>query len=87
MSRSSEEASGGMGEVRIEVTDDGPLVISGAPLIVDAEGVAFEAATDQPMVLCRCGGSQNKPFCDGSHVPGGFSANERASDRDQATRG
>jgi CDGSH-type Zn-finger protein len=29
---------------------------------------------DTRVALCRCGGSQNKPFCDGTHRTNGFTA-------------
>ena len=55
-------------EVRASV--DGPLLVSGGVRILDAEGaVLFEG---ERAALCRCGGSSNKPFCDGTHRTNGF---------------
>jgi CDGSH-type Zn-finger protein len=62
------------------VRDDGPLVVEGPLVIVDAEGNSFTLPTNKPLVaLCRCGQSKTKPFCDGSHKTCGFSAAERAA--------
>ena len=49
---------------------NGPLLVSGGVRIVDAEGnVLYEG---EKAALCRCGGSGNKPFCDGTHEKIGF---------------
>ena len=49
---------------------DGPLLVSGGVRIVDAEGgLLYEG---ERAALCRCGGSANKPFCDGTHKTNGF---------------
>jgi uncharacterized Fe-S cluster protein YjdI len=51
---------------------NGPLLVSGHVRIVDARGaVLFEG---DKVALCRCGGSSNKPFCDGTHKKNGFRA-------------
>lgn len=59
------------GEVlRIAPIADGPYVMSGPVVIRAASGrVAF---VGHRVALCRCGGSQNKPFCDGTHKTIGF---------------
>jgi CDGSH-type Zn-finger protein len=49
----------------IGVVDNGPLWVRGAIGIEAADGSAYEVRNR--MTLCRCGGSRNKPFCDGTH--------------------
>jgi CDGSH-type Zn-finger protein/truncated hemoglobin YjbI/ferredoxin len=49
----------------ITATVDGPYRVRGAIEIVGADGRSYERRERQ--VLCRCGLSRNKPFCDGSH--------------------
>lgn len=44
----------------------GPLWVRGGIRIVDSAGEPYE--TRNRVTLCRCGGSGNKPFCDGSHI-------------------
>lgn len=65
-------------EVVIKVRDGGPLKVTGPVRVVDAEGNAF-ALPEGPIALCRCGLSQDKPFCDRSHRDGGFSDCGRAA--------
>ncbi len=64
--------------VEIKVRDDGPLKVSGPVRIVDVDGGVWEVEAGRPVVLCRCGRSGNKPFCDRSHRDVGFSSRERA---------
>lgn len=54
-----------MGKTKITVRDNGSLLIQGDIELVDAEGNVFE--TKPTVSLCRCGLSDKKPFCDGSH--------------------
>lgn len=65
-----------MADVVIVPRDNGPLLISGSFRIEDAEGNAFE--TKDQVALCRCGHSQKKPFCDGSHKKFEFQSVARA---------
>jgi CDGSH-type Zn-finger protein len=64
-------------EVRIKVRLNGPYLVQGPAALEDADGNRFEVAGDN-FVLCRCGGSNNKPFCDGTHQKAGFQAETRA---------
>lgn len=48
---------------------DGPLYVRGAITIVAADGTETEMTR---VALCRCGHSENKPFCDNSHVASSF---------------
>ena len=54
----------------IRASENGPLLIRGDVRVPDAEGnVLYEG---DKAALCRCGGSANKPFCDGTHARNGF---------------
>jgi CDGSH-type Zn-finger protein len=48
---------------------DGPLVIRGAFALRDEQGREIDAGR-RTVALCRCGRSQLRPFCDGSHRAG-----------------
>ena len=57
---------------RITVCSDGPLYASGDVRVHDADGA--EILADSRVALCRCGGSRNKPLCDGAHEKTSFKA-------------
>jgi CDGSH-type Zn-finger protein len=48
----------------------GPLWLRGGIEVVSTDGTAYEVRNR--VTLCRCGASNNKPFCDGSHASIGF---------------
>ena len=60
------------GKLRIETTTNGSLHLTGNFTLLDDEGETVFQSTDE--WLCRCGGSGNKPFCDGTHNRNGFVA-------------
>jgi CDGSH-type Zn-finger protein len=62
---------------KITVLDNGPYLVKGPVLLLDAEGNEFRAERST-IALCRCGRSMTKPFCDGTHSKAGFQAAERA---------
>jgi CDGSH iron-sulfur domain-containing protein 3 len=49
----------------IDVLDNGPIRITGNFLLSDSKKDIMESPSE--VWLCRCGRSQNKPYCDGSH--------------------
>ena len=62
----------------IKVRKNGPYLIQGdAVTLVDWNGAPYQIPT-RPFVLCRCGASSTKPFCDGTHSRIGFQAAEAA---------
>jgi CDGSH-type Zn-finger protein len=48
----------------------GPIALRGGIPVESSDGTTYEVRNRQ--TLCRCGKSQNKPFCDGSHIDEGF---------------
>ena len=77
---------------KIKVSKNGPYIVSGKiPLgkqiiIADPDGTATEwqsstkYSPQEKYVLCRCGHSGNKPFCDGTHIKVGFNGTETAGE-------
>lgn len=63
----------------IKVRANGPLLCTGDVEVYDASGTLLKKSDD--LVLCRCGHSQNKPFCDGSHRTAGFEDSGQFDDR------
>ena len=75
---------------KIEICKNGPYLVSGKipvnqeKTIFDSEGnplkteVTKNLCLDNQTTLCRCGGSENKPFCDGSHRKNGFDGTENS---------
>jgi len=78
---------------RIKVTRNGPylvsggvpltqqIVVSGAAGIPESWRTGQEYPTQENYALCRCGRSENQPFCDGEHMRGAFDGRETASRR------
>jgi len=62
---------------RIEPTPNGPFVYrpEGVAGLRDAGGAPIEI--DGDVLLCRCGGSGDRPFCDGTHLRNGFSSDRK----------
>lgn len=65
-----------MSDVTITVRANGPYKIVGPVTIVDPEGRPFQLPAGSGIVLCRCGHSRTKPFCDSSHKRIGFTADD-----------
>jgi CDGSH-type Zn-finger protein len=59
---------------KITINDNGSIRIEGDFEIQDPSGAAFDLAGRAAIGLCRCGSSENKPFCDGSHRKVGFAS-------------
>ena len=67
-----------MGEVTIKARANGPYRVDGPVRVIDADGNEFVLPEGEAIVLCRCGHSASKPFCDKSHRRHGFVADDSA---------
>lgn len=52
-------------ETKVEVRANGPLLVTGTLNVTDAQGITV--LKTKKTAFCRCGGSANKPYCDGTH--------------------
>jgi CDGSH-type Zn-finger protein len=49
----------------VRILKDGPIMLKGVFSFKDTSGkISFG---EQELFICRCGGSANKPWCDGTH--------------------
>lgn len=62
---------------RITPYRDGPYLLRGAFELIDQDGNLIETHRST-IALCRCGRSQTRPFCDGTHKLTGFQADSAA---------
>ena len=62
----------------VRIQDNGPYQLKGEFEIIDATGDRFEVG--HSVSLCRCGYSENKPFCDGTHEEIHFKSTPRVKD-------
>jgi CDGSH-type Zn-finger protein len=70
-----------MSSTKIHIRKNGPIRVEGQDIVIeDAEGRRFGLAGRTVVSLCRCGHSENKPFCDGSHARVGFESDCPARD-------
>jgi CDGSH-type Zn-finger protein len=69
-----------MAATKITVNNHGPLRVEGDLTLADSEGNEYGLGGRESIFLCRCGLSQNKPFCDGAHRTGGFQSACQAFD-------
>jgi CDGSH-type Zn-finger protein len=70
-----------MAQIKIMARKNGPFRVDapeGSVELVDADGQKYDLTGKTNFALCRCGGSVNKPFCDGTHSRVGFQAAEAA---------
>jgi len=63
---------------KVTVNNNGPLVIEGECSLCDAQGKPFDLTGRAKVALCRCGHSENKPFCDGAHKRQNFQSEVKA---------
>lgn len=57
-------------ETKVEVLENGPLLVYGTLKVTHKDG--SEEVKNKTTAFCRCGASNNKPFCDGAHVKESF---------------
>lgn len=60
------------GVLTINAAENGPLLVTGNLEVVSGTGRTMKRCVKA--ALCRCGGSANKPYCDGTHKTNGFRA-------------
>jgi CDGSH-type Zn-finger protein/ferredoxin len=70
-------------DAEITPTPNGPLQARHIQALTNDRGKII--STDAEIYLCRCGHSQNKPYCDGSHKAAGFSGKRRRAGGSAAT--
>lgn len=74
-----------MPKCEIKCAPDGPLIVRGDVDLKDSADTSFGLGGRTQIALCRCGASENKPFCDGTHRKTGFKSTVTRTDLPSAT--
>ena len=61
----------------VKAVRNGPLQLKGTFRLLDSDGEEYDLAGQRIVLLCRCGHSKNKPFCDSAHVEHGFVSDDQ----------
>jgi CDGSH-type Zn-finger protein len=61
-----------MADVSIKIFDNGPIEVIGPVTLVNEADEPLATEEGEPIYFCRCGQSEGKPYCDGSHDTCGF---------------
>ena len=69
MNNESDQTSESL-ETKVEVLENGPLLVYGTLKVTDKDG--NKETKNKTTAFCRCGASQNKPYCDGAHIKEDF---------------
>lgn len=69
MSDEEDETAESM-ETKVEVLENGPLLVYGTLKVTNKDGTS--EIKNKTTAFCRCGASENKPYCDGAHVKNDF---------------
>lgn len=70
-----------MSDVTIKAREHGPLLVTGPIKLTDHLGNEYDLTGKANVALCRCGQTQNRPFCDGAHKGCGFQASDTVPPR------
>jgi uncharacterized Fe-S cluster protein YjdI len=70
MNRDADEKVDVQVETIVETVPNGPLMVYGNVTVKDSAGTLTKK--NNATAFCRCGGSANKPYCDGGHRKNGF---------------
>lgn len=68
--KKAQPAQSSESKLTVKVNKSGPYLVQGKFVLVGTDGK--EENKEGSIALCRCGGSNNKPFCDGTHRKIGF---------------
>lgn len=66
----NEEESMNESSVKVDVLENGPLIVKGDIEVTNSNGKKESRA--KQTAFCRCGDSANKPYCDGTHIKSEF---------------
>ena len=71
----------------VKAVRNGPLQVKGTFKLLDPDGQEYDLEGQRILLLCRCGKSENQPFCDSSHTQNGFLTQDQPACSDTEDEG